>query len=103
MTENLRSYGVPHRELIPESIRSTKQYESNRAEQSYEATRVRERGMRKFKSVRSKNGVGRLLEIAGLVSLGLKKLTCQYLVIVSILLKPLNLVSLFFFVVLEKV
>ena len=44
-----------------------------------------------------------MLEIAGLVSLGLKKLTCQYLVIVSILLKPLNLVSLFFFVVLEKV
>ena len=29
-------------------------------------------------SVRSKNGVRRLLEIAGLVSLGLKKLTCQY-------------------------
>ena len=78
MTENLRSYGVPHRELILESILSTKQYESNRAEQSHEATRVRERGMRKFKSVRSKNGVGRLLEIAGLVSLGLKKLTCHF-------------------------
>ena len=55
VTKNLRSYGVPHRELIPESILSTKQYESNRAEQSHEATRVRERGMRKFKSVRSKN------------------------------------------------
>ena len=54
-------------------------------------------------SVRSKNGVGRLLEIARLVYLGFKKLTCQYPVIVSILLKPLNLVSLFFFVVLEKV
>ena len=103
VTEKLRSYGFPHRELIPESILSTKQYESNRAEQSHEATRVRERGMRKFESVRSKNGVGRLLEIAGLVYLGLKKLTCQYLVIVSILLRPLNLVSLFFFVVLEKV
>jgi hypothetical protein len=54
-------------------------------------------------SVRSKNGVGRLLEIARLVYLGFKKLTCQYPVIVSILLKPLNLVSLFLFVVLEKV
>jgi putative transposase len=103
VTDKLRTYGVPHRELSPESILSTKQYESNRAEQSHEATRVRERGMRKFESVRSKNGVGRLLEIAGLVYLGLKKLTCQYLVIVSILLRPLNLVSLFFFVVLEKV
>ncbi|MFT4519865.1 MAG: putative transposase, partial [Halioglobus sp.] len=27
------------------------QYENNRAEQSHEATRVRERGMRRFKSV----------------------------------------------------
>ncbi|MEH6569624.1 MAG: DDE-type integrase/transposase/recombinase, partial [Halioglobus sp.] len=52
VTDKLRSYGVAHRELIPESIHSTKQYENNRAEQSHEATRVRERGMRKFKSVR---------------------------------------------------
>ena len=52
VTDKLRSYGVAHRELIPETIHSTKQYETNRAEQSHEATRVRERGMRKFKSVR---------------------------------------------------
>ena len=52
VTDKLRSYGVAHRELIPETIHSTKQYENNRAEQSHEATRVRERGMRKFKSVR---------------------------------------------------
>ena len=38
--------------VTPEWIRSTKQYENNRAEQSHEATRVRERGMRKFKSAR---------------------------------------------------
>ena len=37
---------------MPETIHSTKQYENNRAEQSHEATRVRERGIRKFKSVR---------------------------------------------------
>ena len=36
---------------MPEAIHSTQQYENNRAEQSHEATRVRERGMRKFKSV----------------------------------------------------
>jgi putative transposase len=50
VTDKLRSYRVAHRELIPETIHSTKQYENNRAEQSHEATRVRERGMRKFKS-----------------------------------------------------
>ena len=51
VTDKLRSYGVAHRELIPDTIHSTEQYENNRAEQSHEATRVRERGMRKFKSV----------------------------------------------------
>ena len=51
VTDKLRSYGVAHRELIPQTIHSTQQYENNRAEQSHEATRVRERGMRKFKSV----------------------------------------------------
>jgi putative transposase len=45
VTNKLRSYGVVHRELIPETIHSAKQYEHNRAEQSHEATRVRERGM----------------------------------------------------------
>ena len=52
VTDKLRSYGVAHRELIPETIHSTEQYENNRAEQSHEATRVRERGMRRFKSMR---------------------------------------------------
>jgi len=52
VTDKLRSYGVAHRELIPETIHSTEQYENNRAEQSHEATRVRERGMRNFKSTR---------------------------------------------------
>jgi len=52
VTDKLRSYGVAHRELIPETIHSTKQYENNRAEQSHESTRVRERDMRKFKSMK---------------------------------------------------
>ena len=52
VTDKLRSYGVAHRELIPETIHSTMQYENNRAEQSHEATRPRERGMRRFKSTR---------------------------------------------------
>jgi putative transposase len=57
ITDKLRSYGVAHRELIPEAIHDTSQYANNRAEQSHEATRVRERGMRgaafrRFKSMK---------------------------------------------------
>ena len=52
VTDKLLSYGVAHRELIPETIHATERYANNRAEQSHEATRVRERGMRKFKSMR---------------------------------------------------
>jgi len=50
VTDKLRSYGVAHRELIPESIHDTSQYANNRAELSHQPTRVRERGMRRFKS-----------------------------------------------------
>ena len=52
VTDTFRSYGVAHRELMPDTIHSTQQYENNRAEQSHEETRVRERGIRKFKSIR---------------------------------------------------
>ena len=41
VTDKLRSYGVAHRELMPDTIHSNQQYENNRAEQSHEATRVR--------------------------------------------------------------
>jgi putative transposase len=52
VTDKLRSYGVAHRELMPETVHSTKQYENNRVEQSHEASRVRERGMKRFKSMK---------------------------------------------------
>ena len=51
VTDKLRSYGVAHRELIPETIHDTSQYANNKSELSHQPTRVRERGMRKFKSV----------------------------------------------------
>ena len=51
VTDKLRSYGVARRELIPEVIHVPDQYANNRVEQSHEPTRVRERGMRKFKSM----------------------------------------------------
>lgn len=52
VTDKLRSYNVAHRELIPESIHDTSQYANNRAEVSHQPTRVRERGMRRFKSMK---------------------------------------------------
>ena len=51
VTDNLRSYAVAHRELIPDTIHDTSQYANNRAELSHQPTRVRERGMRRFKSI----------------------------------------------------
>lgn len=50
VTDKLRSYGVAHQELIPDTIHDTSQYANNRAELSHQPTRVRERGMRRFKS-----------------------------------------------------
>jgi putative transposase len=50
VTDKLKSYSVAHRELIPDTIHDTAQYANNRAELSHQPTRVRERGMRRFKS-----------------------------------------------------
>ena len=50
VTDKLRSYGVAHREMIPETIHNTARYANNRAELSHQPTRVRERVMRRFKS-----------------------------------------------------
>ena len=45
VTGKLRSYGVAHRELIPETVHNMEKYANNRAELSHQPTRVRERGM----------------------------------------------------------
>ena len=52
VTDKLGSYRVAHRELIPDAIHDTSRYANNRAELSHQPTRVRERGMRRFKSER---------------------------------------------------
>jgi len=52
VTDKHCSYNVAHRELMPDVIHNTSQYANNRAEQSHEPTRVRERVMRRFKSTR---------------------------------------------------
>lgn len=50
VTDKLASYRVAHRELMPSVHHDTTQYANNKAERSHEATRFRERGMRRFKS-----------------------------------------------------
>ena len=71
VTDKLRSYGVAHRELIPDTIHSTEQCENNRPEQSHEATRVRERGMRKFKSTsQAQSFLGTHAAVSNLFNLG---------------------------------
>ena len=50
VTDNLASYKVAQRELMPTVHHNTAKYANNRAEQSHELKRFRERGMRRFKS-----------------------------------------------------
>ena len=79
VTDKLRSYGVAHRELIPDTIHCTEQYENNRAEQSHEATRVRERGMRSFKSVgQAQIFLGTHAAVSNLFNLGRHKVTAHH-------------------------
>ena len=71
VTDKLRGYPVAQREVMPETIHSTQQYENNRAEQSHEATRVRERGMRRFKSVKqAQRFLGAHSAVSNLFNLG---------------------------------
>ena len=79
VTDNLRSYGVANRDLIPETIHSTQRYENNRAEQSHEATRLRERGMRRFKSVgQAQRFLGAHAAVGNLFNLGRHLVRAQH-------------------------
>ncbi len=51
VTDQLMSYGVAHREMMPTVPHDTRRWENNRAEVSHEGVRQRERQMRRFKSV----------------------------------------------------
>jgi len=64
---------------MPETIHSTEQYENNRAEQSHEATRVRERGMRKFKSMgQAQRFLGTHAAVSNLFNLGRHLVRAQH-------------------------
>jgi len=50
ITDKLQSYGVAHRELMPSVEHRKSKYLNNRAENSHQPTRQRERAMQRFKS-----------------------------------------------------
>jgi putative transposase len=79
VTDKLRSYGVAHRELILDAIHDNSQYVNNRAEQSHEPTRVRERVMRKFKSIKqAQRFLGAHAAVSNLFNLGRHKVRAQH-------------------------
>jgi putative transposase len=79
VTDKLRSYGVAHRELMPEVIHDNARYANNRAEQSHEPTRVRGRVMRRFKSVRqAQKFLGAHATVSNLFNLGRHKVGAQH-------------------------
>ncbi|WP_055628187.1 IS6 family transposase [Streptomyces hirsutus] len=50
ITDKLRSYGAAHREVMPRVEHRTSKYLNNRAENSHQPTRRRERAMKRFAS-----------------------------------------------------
>src|ERR1700756_4257489 len=52
VTDKLASYRVAHREVLPSVTHRRSKYLNNRAENSHQPTRQRERAMQRFKSVR---------------------------------------------------
>jgi DNA replication protein DnaC len=52
LTDKLASYQVAHRELMPSVQHRRSKYLNNRAENSHQPTRQRERAMKRFKSLR---------------------------------------------------
>jgi putative transposase len=64
ITDTLRSYSAAHAIVMPSVVHRTQQYENNRAEVSHQATRQRERQMRRFKSAAHAQ---RFLSVHGLV------------------------------------
>ena len=52
VTDKLASYQVAHRELMPSVQHRRSKYLNNRAENSHQPTRQRERAMKRFKSIR---------------------------------------------------
>ncbi|MFT6056912.1 MAG: putative transposase [Pseudohongiellaceae bacterium] len=71
VTDKLRSNGVAHRELLPKAIHDTSQYATTTAELSHQPRRMRERAMRKFKSMeQAQRFLGAHAAVYNLLNLG---------------------------------
>ena len=71
VTDKLGSYAVAHRELLAGASHDIRRYPNNRAELSHQPTRVRERGMRRFKSIlQAQRFVGIHAAVSNLFNLG---------------------------------
>ena len=71
VTDKLGSYAVARRKLLPGARHDTRRYANNRAELSHQPTRVRERGMRRFKSMfQAQRFVSAHATVSNLVNLG---------------------------------
>jgi putative transposase len=62
ITDKLRSYGAAKRVVMPSVAHRQSRYLNNRAENSHQPTRERERRMRRFKSARHASGLSRCTE-----------------------------------------
>jgi len=79
IADKLGSYRVAHRELIPDTIHNTSQYVNNRTGLSHQPTRVKERGMRRFKSIqKAQRFLGFHAEIFNLYNLGRHLVSAKY-------------------------
>jgi putative transposase len=65
ITDKLRSYGAAKRVVMPRVVHRQHRYLNNRAENSHQPTRERERRMRRFKSARHAQ---RFVEVHGIVA-----------------------------------
>jgi putative transposase len=65
VTDKLRSYTAARTEIMPSVEHVQQKYQNNRAENSHQPTRLRERVMRRFKSARHAQ---RFLSAFGLIS-----------------------------------
>ncbi len=65
ITDKLRSYGAAKRVVMPGVVHRQHRYLNNRAENSHQPTRERERRMRRFKSARHAQ---RFVEVHGIVA-----------------------------------
>src|SRR6267142_6680639 len=65
ITDELRSYGVAHREVMPSVEHRQSRYLNNRAENSHQPTRQRERAMKRF---RTPGGAQRFLAVFSVIS-----------------------------------